>query len=135
VPCQVGLDSRIEPASQEEVDTSVLFSQVVVDKQILKEKIRRNLSKKDHLTLARLLETEPLEEGLAELMAYLSLAEEDSYSFVSHEERDHLEWTDSEGVKRRALMPRIHFSGRAKPSPSVPMSGHNTDHNTGGSNE
>ncbi|MBF9015971.1 MULTISPECIES: DUF3375 domain-containing protein [unclassified Oceanispirochaeta] len=112
IPIKQELNSRVEEAEKDEMDTSVLFSQVVVDKGLLKERILRSLNEKDHLTLKSLIKDHPLDEGLAELMAYVSLAEDDSHAYVSDEDRDSLEWTDREGRRRKAQMPRVYFSSK-----------------------
>jgi hypothetical protein len=59
---------------EDDVDTARLFDQVVVDKARLRAAIQRALRYQRQITLRELVETEPLHQGLAELVAYLELA-------------------------------------------------------------
>jgi hypothetical protein len=54
----------------------VLFSQVVVDRAQLARHIRHALQDRSQITLRELCETRPLQHGLAELVAYLQLADD-----------------------------------------------------------
>ena len=61
-----------------DLDTAVLFSQIVVDKARLSRHIRHALQVRAQITLAELCQIEPLKNGLAELVAYLQIATEQS---------------------------------------------------------
>ncbi len=57
-----------------DLDAAALFSQVVVDKARLARHIRHTLQARSQVTLRELCEMQPLQQGLAELVAYLQLA-------------------------------------------------------------
>lgn len=61
-------------ADEDDIDTARLFDQIVVDKARLRAVVQRALRRQPRITLRELLDTEPLQQGLAELVAYLELA-------------------------------------------------------------
>lgn len=61
-------------AGEDDIDTARLFGQIVVDKARLRSTILRALRRQPQITLRELLDDEPLQQGLAELVAYLELA-------------------------------------------------------------
>ena len=96
-----------------DVDASVLFSPVVVDKSRLARHIRRTLRERSQVTLHELCESEPLQQGLAELVAYLELDDEAFKAHVDEQSTDTVSWrgTTADGAPtvRRARMPRVIF--------------------------
>ena len=97
-------------------DTSSLYNQVVVDRARLASHIRRCLQDRLQVTLAELAASQPLEHGLAELVAYLQLSTETASFRTTVDERlaDTIEWqsNDANGttVTKRAKMPRVIFT-------------------------
>ena len=61
-------------AGEGDIDTAQLFGQIVVDKARLHRTIDRALRHAAQVTLRDLLDAEPLQQGLAELVAYLEIA-------------------------------------------------------------
>jgi len=61
-------------AAGDEIDTSRLFDQVRVDKARLRATIQQSLRQHTQVTLREVLDAQPLQQGLAELVAYLELA-------------------------------------------------------------
>ncbi|MBI3524198.1 MAG: DUF3375 domain-containing protein [Betaproteobacteria bacterium] len=61
-----------------ELDAAALYSQVVIDKALLARHIRHALQDRSQVTLRELCEMQPLQHGLAELVAYLQIAAEQS---------------------------------------------------------
>ena len=59
-----------------DIDATVLYSQIVIDKALLARHIRHALQDRSQITLRELCETQPLQHGLADLVAYLQLAED-----------------------------------------------------------
>lgn len=59
---------------EDDIDTARLFDQIVVDKARLRSAVQRALRRQPQITLRDLLDAEPLQQGLAELVAYLELA-------------------------------------------------------------
>ena len=84
----VALDSTIVDLTDDVVDDHALFDQFVVNKAALESKIRRALQRTPQISLAELTEFEPIEQGLAEVVAYLELAHS---SFAAVVDDDHVE--------------------------------------------
>ena len=62
-------------AGEEDLDTAALFAETVVDTAQLEAHIRHALQDRSQVTLRELCEARPLEHGVAELVAYLQLAD------------------------------------------------------------
>jgi hypothetical protein len=109
-------------AGEDEVDTARLFDQIVVDKARLRAALQRALRGGTQITLRDLLETEPLRQGLAELVAYLELAHAEDGGVVADgwravvddavEETIRWQSDDATGapVMREARLPRVIFT-------------------------
>ena len=100
-------------AGEADMDAAALFSQVRVDKAALSSHIRQSLQTRAQISLAELLQTRPLEQGLGELVAYLQLASEAPNSVVDESTLEAVEWRAQDGsndpVTRRARLPRVIF--------------------------
>jgi hypothetical protein len=79
-------------AGDGEVDAAVLFSQVVVDRAQLARHIRHALQDRSQVTLRELCETRPLEHGLAELVAYLQLADDTFKAVIDETATEVIVW-------------------------------------------
>ena len=97
---------------EEAIDAQVLFDQVVVDKTQLSRHIRNTLQQSAQVSLFELIQTLPLQQGLAELVAYLQLAAEEFRSTVDEQTIEPIRWQLSQGggqSERIARLPRIIF--------------------------
>lgn len=104
-------DVALEPGD-EDLDAAALFSQVVIDKAELLRHIRNALQDRAKVTLRELIETRPLQHGLAELIAYLQLAGDAFKAIVDEKMTDVILWkiTDQDcGRIRQARLPRVIF--------------------------
>ena len=103
---------RIE-AGDEDVDPHALFEQVTVDKARLARHIRHALQDRAQVTLAALVAAQPLEQGLAELIAYLQLGSDAFTTTLDEATPEPIEWqasaADGSTVTRRARLPRVIF--------------------------
>ncbi len=97
----------------ESLDSSALFSQVVINKAEIAGHIRKSLQNKSQITLTELCATRPLTQGLAELIAYLELAGEQQNRFkilVDESVEEEISWQieqDDGLLTRKAYLPRI----------------------------
>jgi flagellar motility protein MotE (MotC chaperone) len=100
-------------AGEEDIDAAALFSQVVIDKAALSHHIRHALQTRRQITLRELCESRPLQQGLAELVAYLQLASDAFNAVVDEEMTEVVSWqvTGADGAesRRRARLPRVIF--------------------------
>jgi hypothetical protein len=105
--------ARID-AGDEDLDAAALYSQFIVDKAALAQHVRRSLQQRKQVTLAELLATRPLQQGLAELVAYLSLAAEPGKAVVDDTVQDQVSWTAAGGrdmgQSKSASLPRVIFT-------------------------
>jgi len=109
-----GLLKRVAlQAGEADDDTAALFAQVRVDKAALAAHVRQSLQTQNQVTLAALLQTRPLQQGLGELVSYLQLASESPGSVVDEATEDVVAWVvrDESGdeMTRRARLPRVIF--------------------------
>jgi Protein of unknown function (DUF3375) len=96
-----------------EVDAAALYSQVVIDKAQLASNIRHALQDRSQITLRELCEMQPLQQGLAELVAYLQLASDAFKSVVDEEVTETIVWSregpDGQNYAKQARLPRVIF--------------------------
>ena len=93
----------------EDVPSDALFNNVYVDKDRLAARIRRALQTRSQISLVDLVQAHPLEQGLAELVAYMSLAAADGASIIDDARHQTLNWTDEEGRLRQGTLPMVVF--------------------------
>lgn len=102
-----GVDSAAAAGDDEVLDLESLFDQVYVDTGRLTATVRSALRGTDQITLERLLADHPAEQGIAELVAYLGLADDDFEVIVDDTTRRELVITDTEGRRRSVRMPQV----------------------------
>lgn len=114
-------DPELDDA-EAEIDTSRLFDRIVVDKARLRACVRGALRNHEQVTLRELLEAEPLQQGLAELVAYLELAHgadaargiDGLHAVVDESVHEMVHWqtrdADGRQVERTARLPRLVFT-------------------------
>lgn len=100
-------------AGDEDIDPSALFDQVVVDKARLNRHIRNALQDQAQITLGELVSRQPLQQGLAELVAYLQLGSDTFSAVVDEDTPEPIRWltatADGQGLIRSARLPRVIF--------------------------
>lgn len=108
-PVKPVIDDIELESGEAEVDASALYSQIVIDKEKLAGHLRKALQARAQISLRELLDLHPLEQGLAELVAYLQMAGEQAQTVVDEDQRDEVEWLTREGHTRRARFQRVIF--------------------------
>ena len=93
-----------------EIPADALFDQVHVDKAELRVRIRKMLQTRTQVSLADIVDAYPLEHGLAELVAYMSLASDDAKALIDDSRRETLVWLDPGCGTRQATLPLIIFA-------------------------
>lgn len=109
-PLKPRITDQVITDGDDKVVANALFDQVVLDKARLVAHVRQALQMREQITLAELLSEHPLEQGLAELVAYLSLAGDDSKALFDEAHRDTVQWCDAQGMSRSASLPRVIFN-------------------------
>ena len=109
-PLKPALLSGTIAAGDEDLDAAALYSQFIVDKAALAQHVRQSLQQRSQITLAELVGIRPLQQGLAELVAYLSLAAEPGRAVIDDTTEDCVAWTARSGQHKSARLPRVIFS-------------------------
>jgi len=103
------IDSGNVRPADEETDPAALFDQVYVDPEPLRGAVRQALRKSGQVGLAELIATNPIRQGVAELVTYLSL-KDGAFGLVFDERYDEpIDWVEADGRERRVTMPRVTF--------------------------
>jgi flagellar motility protein MotE (MotC chaperone) len=107
------LTSLALQAGDEDIDPAALFDQVVVDPAQLIRHIRHALQDKAQVTLSELVATQPLQQGLAELVTYLQLGSDAFNAVVDEANPETIQWLartdDEQSITRAARLPRVIF--------------------------
>ncbi len=94
-------------------DASALYGQIVVDKARLTRHIRQALQIRSQVTLRELVDRQPLQHGLAELVSYLQLGSEAFKTVVDEDKSDLIVWDaalrDGTAARRQARLQRVIF--------------------------
>ena len=109
-PMKPEIDDHISLANGDDVPSDALFDSVYVDKARLETNVWTLLQRKDQVSLSEIIETFPLEQGLAEIITYLSVASSDGGAVIDDTHRQTISWTDEEGHARQATLPLVIFS-------------------------
>ncbi len=108
-PFKPAIDDVLELGEADELDADALFEQQFVDKARLAGLLRQALQLSDQVSLPQLIEQHPLQQGLAELLAWLAIASDDDRAVFDDSQHDDIRWLDENGGSRRARLPRILF--------------------------
>jgi hypothetical protein len=96
--------------AEEGTDPTALFEQVYVDPAPLAATVRQALRAQPTAGLRELVEGHPLQQGLAELVTYLSL-KDDGFNIVYDEDHpENISWEDADGTERVATLPRVTYA-------------------------
>ena len=110
----VALDGTAISTGSEDFEASALLDQIYVDRARLVRQVWDALGPRDHVALRELLADSPLEQGLAELVGYLSLSEPGLGVVFDELVREQVAWRVErdgvEGVERVAELPRVSFT-------------------------
>ncbi len=102
------IDSEGLESTDEEIDPSLLFQQFVIDKERLRQNIRRALQQQSQVSLGDLVRNHPVEKGLAELVTYFQIGASELAAHVDEAESEVVEWwTDSEEESPRLKRVRL----------------------------
>ncbi len=96
----------------ESLDASALYNQSVVDKAAIASHIRQSLQEYTQVSLSDLCRAQPLKQGLAELLAYIEMGNEDGSGgrftlLINDEIEDIIRWTGEDEKHRQVKMPRL----------------------------
>ncbi|MEO5837832.1 MAG: DUF3375 domain-containing protein [Acidimicrobiales bacterium] len=107
------LDSAALQRGNHGFDSSALFEQLYVDRDELIQTVRKALARRDQISLADLVSVAPLQQGLAELVAYMALDADGVAVVFDPDRREQVEWHADE-LRRVADLPAVTFSRERK---------------------
>ena len=100
-------------SGDDDMDATALYSQIVIDNGQLTRHIRHALQDRSQITLRELCDLQPLQHGLAELVAYLQLASGTFKSVVDEDTTDVIVWRgsgiDGQEQDKQVYLPRVIF--------------------------
>jgi hypothetical protein len=103
------LESESMEQGDSDFDSSAMLSQLFVDRDLLAQRVLSSLGRHDQVSLSEVITSEPLEQGLAELVGYMSLNQPGITVIFDDDRRDHIEW-NTDDVDRVADLPWVNFS-------------------------
>ncbi|MFX1818381.1 DUF3375 domain-containing protein [Pseudarthrobacter sp. CC4] len=106
---KVTVDDAVLAADDTEVDAGALFSQFHVDKERLKANVDAVLADAEQATLIEVTQAYPLQQGLAEIVAYYQLASESEWASIHDDVPQQLQWHLPDGGIREATIDQIIF--------------------------
>ena len=106
---KVMVDDDVVTADDADVDAGALFSQFHVDTERLKSSIDDVLAGAEQATLAEITDAHPLQQGLAEIVAYYQLASDSEWASIHPETTQQLSWSLPDGSIREATIDQIIF--------------------------
>lgn len=112
------LDGGPVETDVEAIDSSAMFEQLHVDREALLRAVLSRLGPAGQVALDRVVADAPLEQGLAELIGYLSLRESGLETVFDEDARTRVAWAaDEDDGQRIADIPRVVFT-RTTDSPA-----------------
>jgi hypothetical protein len=105
----VPIESSEVAAGSGDFDDSALVGQMYIDRGCLVSRVWSAIGQHEQVGLRSVLERAPLEQGLAELICYLSLAGQGLAVVFDEERREQVAWS-AEEVEKVAELPRVSFS-------------------------
>jgi len=108
-PTVTSIDSAQVQEGSDDFDSSALVSQMYIDRDDLLRRVWDALGPRDQVGLREVVAGAPLEQGLAELVGYLSLIEPGLAVVFDDQQREQIAWIADE-AERVAELPRVSFS-------------------------
>lgn len=107
-PVAVEVDSSVTTAT-EDVDPTLLFAQTYVDSARLLANVRDEIPPRSSALLADIVAAHPIEQGIAEIVGYLALQDDEVTIEMDHAQETTLVYPDPDdsSVMRRVRLPQV----------------------------
>jgi hypothetical protein len=115
-PTVTAIDSGLVQEGSDDFDSSALVSQMYIDRDDLLRRVWDTLGPRNQVGLRDVVSGAPLEQGLAELVGYLSLIEPGLAVVFDDQQREQIAWS-AEDIERVAELPRVSFSRQRLETP------------------
>lgn len=110
VPRKVRIADSAPALGNADFAADALFNQHYVDEDMLLGHITRALAGKSQASLAEIVSAYPVTRGMAEIVAYLNLAQHDDKAAIDDGHSQTIPWRDSLGRQRNADIPLVIFT-------------------------
>lgn len=107
VAIKAKIKSEVAAGEAHDFVPELLFNQVTVDKRLLISNIGKACGSHEQVSLKQVIDKYPLSHGLAELVAYFSLAAASKRALIDEEVIEAITWEDADSLNKIAHMPRI----------------------------
>lgn len=107
LPTKPLIEKIVVDQAETDVDVGALYSQVAIDWAQLQENIQQAFQDRDQISLVEVISLHPLRYGLAELVAYMQLADKRPDTFVLDDVLEKVSWQTDADIVRQATIPRI----------------------------
>lgn len=101
---------QVVEADSSDICANVLFDQFFVDRLKLQNQIKQLLQEDGQVSLLSIVEAYPIENGLAELVTYLTLATESGWAVFDDEQSEEICWLEQDKNIKCVRIPRVIFS-------------------------
>jgi hypothetical protein len=109
-PRTAAVDSSGVEQGRFDSEVAALFEQAYVDPEPLIGSVRRALQRSGQVGLCDVIAENPISQGLAELITYMSLDDEAFRIVFDETASDTVAWTDETGLVRVATLPRVIYA-------------------------
>lgn len=107
-PVRPVIEADVVDADATGINADVLFEQFVVDRLKLERQVKKLLQQHGQVSLREIIEVYPVEKGVAELIAYFSIAAQTGAVF-DEERQEKISWLDG-STRKCVQVPRVIFS-------------------------
>jgi len=99
---------QLDDESLKSVDLSILFDQFEMNRRELEANIRQLLKYREEVSLQSVLEVFPIQKGLAELIAYLSIASAHRKHRIDPDHKTIVSWRETDR-RKQVMMPEVTY--------------------------
>ncbi|MEM6700888.1 MAG: DUF3375 family protein, partial [Bacteroidota bacterium] len=94
----------------EKAELGSLFDQFEMDKQLLESKIAELLQTQSKVSLGEVLKVYPIENGLEEIITYISIASKSNLHKIEAQEKEQVAWKlEDSGQQKTIVLPKVIF--------------------------
>ena len=109
IPKTPVIEARTIVQGSEDIEVNSLYEQVYVDEKELEANIRAALQDRDQISLSILVRDFPVRKGVAEVVAYLNLAEKDPRAMVNPGQTESIVIGTETGKTKQVRVPQVIF--------------------------
>lgn len=137
-PVRPVFTAKAETGEADDITADALYKQVMIDRGVLQRQIDATLARAEsqgltaaQVTLAEVIAAHPLQQGLAELVAYLAMAGDSPNASFDDSMMDLVHWQESAAsapaMRRASQIPRVIFTRSTSPAAKTQGAAHNAD--------